>query len=46
LLELEQREEALIMQAATAGQEILRHPDASPLAMLGIAIAQAQAAVA
>jgi hypothetical protein len=43
LLQLEQREEALIVHAAGDGLEILRRPDASPLAVLGVVIAQAQA---
>jgi hypothetical protein len=33
----EQREEALIMRAAGDGIELLRRPDASPLAVLGLA---------
>jgi hypothetical protein len=42
LPELDQREEALIERAHSDGLEVLRRPDASPLAVLGIVIAQAQ----
>jgi hypothetical protein len=35
---LERREEALIMRAADDGVEVLRRPDASPAAVLGVAI--------
>ena len=37
---LERREEALIRQAALAGTDILRRPDASPAAVLGVKIAR------
>ena len=42
---LERREEGLIERAAAEGQEVLRRPEASPLAVLGVVIVkQAQAA--
>jgi hypothetical protein len=44
LLELEQREEALIERAHGDGIDILRRPDAAPAAVLGVVIAQAQVA--
>jgi hypothetical protein len=43
LMTLEAKEESLITQAATTGQEILRRVDASPACVLGLRIAQAQA---
>jgi hypothetical protein len=48
LLTLERQEEFHINRAAADGMEILRRPDASPLAVLGIAIVaqEAEAAVA
>ena len=49
LLDLERREEALIMRAADDGLDVLRRPDASPPAVLGVVVvkeAQAQAQVA
>jgi hypothetical protein len=48
LLALERKEEYLIERGAADGVEILRRPDANPLAVLNLAIvaAQAQAAVA
>jgi hypothetical protein len=54
LLALERREEALIERAAADGTEVLRRPEASPMAVLGIQIvevrceaaAEAEAAVA
>jgi hypothetical protein len=39
LLDLERREEALVLRAAGDGLEVLRRPDASPLAVLGVRIA-------
>jgi hypothetical protein len=42
ILELERWEEALIERAAADGVELRRRPDASPLAVLNITIAQAQ----
>jgi hypothetical protein len=44
LLELERYEEALILRAADEGIELARRGDASPVAVLGVVIAQAQAA--
>jgi hypothetical protein len=44
LLALERREEALIERAASEGQEVLRRPDASSLAVLGIVIVAAKEA--
>jgi hypothetical protein len=38
-LELERAEEAMIMRAAGDGIELLRRPDASPLAVLGLTVA-------
>jgi hypothetical protein len=47
LLDLQQREEALIMRAAGDGLEILRRVDADPRAVLGVMIAkEVQAQVA
>jgi hypothetical protein len=46
LLELETREEALLKQAAAAGQDIVRRPDADVRAVLGVVIAKAQAQAA
>jgi hypothetical protein len=40
LLELERREEALIMRAAGDGLDILRRVDASPPAVLGVMVAK------
>jgi hypothetical protein len=42
LLELERREEALIMRAHSDGLEILRRSDANPLAVLNCVIVKAQ----
>jgi hypothetical protein len=39
LRELELLEEACILRAAGAGQELLRRPDANPAAVLGLAVA-------
>jgi hypothetical protein len=46
LLALERKEEYLIERAAASGIEILRRPDASPLAVLNLVISQAQQQVA
>jgi hypothetical protein len=43
MLDLERREEALVLRAAGDGLEVLRRPDASPLAVLGVMIAAAAA---
>jgi hypothetical protein len=43
-LELERREEALIMRAAGDGVELLRRPDAAPAAVLGVVIVAKAAA--
>jgi hypothetical protein len=40
LFELEQREEALILRAHSDGLEVLRRPESSPLAVLGLVIAK------
>ena len=40
---IEAREEALIMRAAGDGLDVLRRPDASPAAVLGVVVAKAQA---
>jgi hypothetical protein len=42
LLRMERLEESLIVRAASDGTEVLRRPDASPLAVLGIVIVSAQ----
>ena len=42
LLELERREEAMIAHAAAEGVEVLRRPDTSPAAVLGVVIVKAQ----
>jgi hypothetical protein len=44
LLRMERIEESLIMRAASDGTEVLRRPDASPLAVLGIVIGVAKEA--
>jgi hypothetical protein len=44
LLSLERKEESLIEKASADGTEVLRRPDASPLAVLGIAIVAAKEA--
>jgi hypothetical protein len=44
-LRMERLEESLIMRAAADGTEVLRRPDANPLAVLGVVIAPAQAAM-
>jgi hypothetical protein len=46
LLDLERREEALVLRAAGDGLEILRRPDASPVAVLGVAVVATSARVA
>jgi hypothetical protein len=43
LLDLERREEALIMRAAEDGPVIEQRPNASPSAVLGVVVARAQA---
>jgi hypothetical protein len=43
LLALERREEALIDRAANDGLDVLRRPDASPLAVLGVVIVAKEA---
>jgi hypothetical protein len=45
LLELERREEALVMRAADDGLDVLRRPDANPCCVLGVVVtARAQVA--
>lgn len=43
---LERREEALVASAALAGQDVLRRPDASPSAVLGVKVVRVAAMAA